>query len=81
LTRSVTEGTERFSKRSSAAPFLEIKSRGDNNVSPDELIRLRDRGVTSREQEIKDALARLVERFESLVREAFNNKAAAGDAR
>jgi hypothetical protein len=59
----------------------QMRKLGYDTASPDEMIRLRDRGVASREQEIKDALARLVERYWNLMRQAVEDRAAAGNSR
>jgi hypothetical protein len=50
----------------------ELQQRGIKNPSVEELIRLRDRGATGYEQEIRDALARLRDHVEQLARELFH---------
>jgi beta-lactamase regulating signal transducer with metallopeptidase domain len=60
----------------------QIRTRGNDTASPEELIRLRDRGAAvSREQEIKEALARLVDQYWNLARQALDERAAGGNAR
>ena len=60
----------------------QIRKLGQDAASPDELIRLRDRGVArSSEQTIKEALARLVDQYWNLARQALDERAAGSNAR